>query len=223
MCISVNVAVCVFVLFSIRCFAVPPCVRGAVAAPLTDAFWSLVEDGTAGEGKVWSHRFSHLSPEELHPKEAGQCILLGCSGFLEERCFSKWCQQAEIIISDLLCQGAEIQRVWSLHDVLTSLEYASENNKQIIDSLLQFFHHPTHIRNDDVSAVSCYRSCDFVLKLSVWLSVSCHRENDSWCFFSAGTLTLSGLSTVPLKTSWSFITSKMGALYSLTAANTSKS
>lgn len=45
--------------------------------------------------------------------------------------------------------GAEIQRVWSLHDVLTSLEYASENNKQIIDLLLQFFQRPTHIRNDD--------------------------------------------------------------------------
>ncbi|XP_043960274.1 condensin-2 complex subunit G2 isoform X1 [Gambusia affinis] len=45
--------------------------------------------------------------------------------------------------------AAEIQRVWSLHNVLKSLEYTSENNKQIIDLLLQCFHHPTHIRNDD--------------------------------------------------------------------------
>ncbi|KAM4718590.1 LOW QUALITY PROTEIN: condensin-2 complex subunit G2 [Anableps anableps] len=45
--------------------------------------------------------------------------------------------------------GAEIQRVWSLRDVLMSLDYTSENSKQIIDLLLQCFHHPTHIRNDD--------------------------------------------------------------------------
>ncbi|XP_070709148.1 condensin-2 complex subunit G2 [Pempheris klunzingeri] len=45
--------------------------------------------------------------------------------------------------------GGEIQRVWSLHDVLLSLEYSSEDNKQIIDLLLQCFHRPTYIRNDD--------------------------------------------------------------------------
>ncbi|XP_041823460.1 condensin-2 complex subunit G2 [Melanotaenia boesemani] len=45
--------------------------------------------------------------------------------------------------------GVEIQRVWSLHDVLLSLDYTSEDNKQIIDLLLQCFHHPTFIRNDD--------------------------------------------------------------------------
>ncbi|XP_070842311.1 condensin-2 complex subunit G2 isoform X1 [Chaetodon trifascialis] len=45
--------------------------------------------------------------------------------------------------------GVEIQRVWSLHDVLLSLDYASEDNKQIIDLLLQCFHSPVYIRNDD--------------------------------------------------------------------------
>nr|CBN82048.1 Condensin-2 complex subunit G2 [Dicentrarchus labrax] len=45
--------------------------------------------------------------------------------------------------------GAEIQRVWSLHDVLLSLDYTSEDNKQIIDLLLQCFHRPIYIRNDD--------------------------------------------------------------------------
>lgn len=45
--------------------------------------------------------------------------------------------------------GAEIQRVWSLHDVLLSLDYTSEDNKQIIDLLLQCFHRPVYIRNDD--------------------------------------------------------------------------
>ncbi|XP_040921195.1 condensin-2 complex subunit G2 isoform X2 [Toxotes jaculatrix] len=45
--------------------------------------------------------------------------------------------------------GVEIQRLWSLHDVLLSLDYTSEDNKQIIDLLLQCFHRPVHIRHDD--------------------------------------------------------------------------
>uniref|UniRef100_A0A3Q1FKQ8 Non-SMC condensin II complex, subunit G2 n=1 Tax=Acanthochromis polyacanthus TaxID=80966 RepID=A0A3Q1FKQ8_9TELE len=45
--------------------------------------------------------------------------------------------------------GAEIQRVWSLHDVLLSLDYTSEDNKPIINLLLQCFQRPTYIRNDD--------------------------------------------------------------------------
>ncbi|XP_026217742.1 condensin-2 complex subunit G2 isoform X2 [Anabas testudineus] len=45
--------------------------------------------------------------------------------------------------------GTEIQRVWSLHDVLLSLDYTSEANKQIVDLLLQCFHRPIYIRNDD--------------------------------------------------------------------------
>ena len=35
--------------------------------------------------------------------------------------------------------------------MLLSLDYTSEDNKQIIDLLLQCFHRPTYIRNDDVS------------------------------------------------------------------------
>ncbi|KAK2859568.1 hypothetical protein Q5P01_004188 [Channa striata] len=45
--------------------------------------------------------------------------------------------------------GVEIQRVWSLHDVLLSLDYTAEENKQIIDLLSQCFHRPTYIRHDD--------------------------------------------------------------------------
>ncbi|XP_067434288.1 condensin-2 complex subunit G2 isoform X1 [Thunnus thynnus] len=45
--------------------------------------------------------------------------------------------------------GVEIQRVWGLHDVLLSLDYTSEDNKEIIDLLLQCFHRPIYIRNDD--------------------------------------------------------------------------
>ncbi|XP_034428998.1 condensin-2 complex subunit G2 isoform X1 [Hippoglossus hippoglossus] len=43
----------------------------------------------------------------------------------------------------------EIQRLWSLHDVLLSLDYTSEDNKQIVDLLLQCFHRPIYMRNDD--------------------------------------------------------------------------
>nr|XP_040023669.1 condensin-2 complex subunit G2 [Gasterosteus aculeatus aculeatus]XP_040023670.1 condensin-2 complex subunit G2 [Gasterosteus aculeatus aculeatus] len=45
--------------------------------------------------------------------------------------------------------AVEIQRVWSLHDVLLSLDYTSEENKQITNLLLQCFHSPNYIRNDD--------------------------------------------------------------------------
>uniref|UniRef100_A0A3Q3VVG4 Non-SMC condensin II complex, subunit G2 n=1 Tax=Mola mola TaxID=94237 RepID=A0A3Q3VVG4_MOLML len=45
--------------------------------------------------------------------------------------------------------GAEIQRLWSLHNVLLSLDYTSEDNKQIIDLLLQCFHRPLFLKNDD--------------------------------------------------------------------------
>uniref|UniRef100_A0A8C5HNM8 Non-SMC condensin II complex, subunit G2 n=1 Tax=Gouania willdenowi TaxID=441366 RepID=A0A8C5HNM8_GOUWI len=44
--------------------------------------------------------------------------------------------------------AGEITRVWSLHDVLLSLDYKSENSKQIIDLLLQCFQCQTYIRND---------------------------------------------------------------------------
>lgn len=61
--------------------------------------------------------------------------------------------------------------MWSLHDVLLSLDYASEDNKQIVDLLLQCFHRPIYIRNDDVSCL-CVSStvsvfcCGFVIELS---------------------------------------------------------
>ncbi|KAF7213422.1 condensin-2 complex subunit G2 [Nothobranchius furzeri] len=44
--------------------------------------------------------------------------------------------------------GAEIQRVWSLHKVLLTLDYELDN-KQLTDLLLQCVQHPTYIRNDD--------------------------------------------------------------------------
>ncbi|XP_029934938.1 condensin-2 complex subunit G2 [Myripristis murdjan] len=45
--------------------------------------------------------------------------------------------------------GAEIQRLWGLHDVLLGLDFTAEDNKQIVDLLLQCFLHVVYIRHDD--------------------------------------------------------------------------
>ncbi|XP_056155721.1 condensin-2 complex subunit G2 [Lampris incognitus] len=45
--------------------------------------------------------------------------------------------------------GSEIQRLWVLHDVLLGLDFTSEDNKHIINLLLQCFLCTSYIRNDD--------------------------------------------------------------------------
>ncbi len=109
-----------------------------------------MEEGPEREKKVWSLCFSHLSAEELHFEETGQYMTPVVSQIDQYRLV--W-PSSYVFIIRLCCQGVEIQRVWSLHDVLLSLDYASEDNKQIIDLLLQCFHQPTYIRNDDVSSL----------------------------------------------------------------------
>lgn len=53
-----------------------------------------------------------------------------------------------------LSQVTEIQRVWSLHNVLLTLDYTAEDNKEMMDLLLQCFHRPMFIKNDDVGCDS---------------------------------------------------------------------
>lgn len=176
--------------------------------------WSLVEEGPKGQRKVWSHRLPHLPAEKLHFEEASQYL----SSLANQSIFGPAALRFCFLIY-LCSQGTEIQRVWSLHNVLLSLDYTAEDNKQIIDLLLQCFHRPVFIRNDDVSQMLLTHRAwfsvfhCFVCKLSAWWRVYFPRESDSWCFFSAGTLTSSGLSTVQSKTSWSFTASK--TLYTL--------
>ncbi|XP_056869184.1 condensin-2 complex subunit G2 isoform X1 [Takifugu flavidus] len=43
----------------------------------------------------------------------------------------------------------EIQRVWSLHNVLLTLDYTAEDNNEMIDLLLECFHRPMFIKNDN--------------------------------------------------------------------------
>uniref|UniRef100_A0A8C6UVV3 Non-SMC condensin II complex, subunit G2 n=1 Tax=Neogobius melanostomus TaxID=47308 RepID=A0A8C6UVV3_9GOBI len=45
--------------------------------------------------------------------------------------------------------GVEIQRIWNLHEVLLTVDYDSDENKEITDLLLQCFYRPDFIRNDD--------------------------------------------------------------------------
>lgn len=49
-----------------------------------------------------------------------------------------------------LSQVTEIQRVWRLHNVLLTLDYTAEDNKEMVDLLLQCFQRPMFIKNDDV-------------------------------------------------------------------------
>lgn len=66
--------------------------------------------------------------------------------------------------------------------MLLSLDYTSEDNKQIIDLLLQCFHSPAYIRNDDVSRLILSRGarfshCHFFFVIFVASSVSCQPDD----------------------------------------------
>ncbi|KAJ0059729.1 hypothetical protein NL108_011219, partial [Boleophthalmus pectinirostris] len=45
--------------------------------------------------------------------------------------------------------SVEIQRIWNLHEVVLTLDYNSDDNKEIADLLLQCFYRSDIIRNDD--------------------------------------------------------------------------
>lgn len=48
-------------------------------------------------------------------------------------------------------QAAEVQRVWNLHNVLLSVDYAAEETKEMINLLEDGFVCPNFFRHDDVS------------------------------------------------------------------------
>lgn len=56
-------------------------------------------------------------------------------------------------------QAAEIQRVWNLHDVLLSVDYAAEETKGMINLLEDGFVCPSFFRNDDVSGAIVSPDC----------------------------------------------------------------
>lgn len=77
-----------------------------------------------------------------------------------EGCFALVCMY--------LSQVTEIQRVWSLHNVLLTLDSTSEDNKEMIDLLLRCFNRPVFLKNDDVRRDSVALSLCWAL-LSCWL------------------------------------------------------
>lgn len=60
-------------------------------------------------------------------------------------------------------QAAEIQRVWNLHDVLLSVDYAAEETKGMINLLEDGFICPSFFRNDDVGGAIVSPVCLFFL------------------------------------------------------------
>lgn len=54
-------------------------------------------------------------------------------------------------VLSLCCQGAEIRRLWGFHDVLLCVDFALEDNKEMVDLLLQCLLNINYIKNDDVS------------------------------------------------------------------------
>lgn len=69
------------------------------------------------------------------------------------------CEDYLFLVCMYLSQVTEIQRVWSLHNVLLTLDYTLDDNKEMIDLLLQCFNRPVFIKNDDVR---CDSSSSFI-------------------------------------------------------------
>ena len=50
----------------------------------------------------------------------------------------------------MMVKGAEIQRLWDLHEVLVGLDFTSEDNQPMVQQLLECFLRTNFIRSDDV-------------------------------------------------------------------------
>lgn len=66
-------------------------------------------------------------------------------------------------IHGFYCKVAEIQRVWNLHNVLLSVDYAAEETKGMINLLEDGFVCPTFFRHDDVGGAIFTLVCLFIL------------------------------------------------------------
>lgn len=55
-----------------------------------------------------------------------------------------------------LCQGADVIRLWNLHQTLLCFDYDSEDSNEVKDLLLQCFMSVRHIKKEEVSKIlSC--------------------------------------------------------------------
>lgn len=140
----------------------------------------------------------------------GQCQILAWPIISLSLLCGKWAEQMWTEGLCVCCQVSEIHRVWALHPVLLALDYTAEDNKQIVDLLLQCLNNSSYLQADDVSGVSLSLSL-FPSRRCVCLSDRClsrPRGSVSWCFSSAGTSASSGSFTAPSRTSWPSSASK---------------
>lgn len=145
-----------------------------------------MEEGPEGERKVRPHGFPHVAEEEPLLQETGQSLSPAARKLNQNGGISS----IKVIFLVFLSQVTEIQRVLSLHKVLLTLDYTSEDNKELVDLLLQCFHRPGFIKNDDVSQrFFSFGQCGPV---SLTVCAFCRRGSASWSSFSAGTSTSSG-------------------------------
>lgn len=61
----------------------------------------------------------------------------------------------------LSCQGADLVRVWNLHQTLLCFDYESDESNEVKDLLLQCFMSIKHIKKEEVSQLLSH--CGFVL------------------------------------------------------------
>lgn len=101
-----------------------------------------MEEGPERERKVRSHCPLSCPEEERQFEKDG-------------RCFSSTSNWLVFFFAvhefTFCCQAAEIQRVWNLHDVLLSVDYAAEETKGMINLLEEGFVQPSFFQNDNVS------------------------------------------------------------------------
>jgi len=60
----------------------------------------------------------------------------------------------------LSCQGADVVRLWNLHQTLLCFDYDSEESNEVKDLLLQCFMSVKHIKKEEVSKLLSY--CGFM-------------------------------------------------------------
>lgn len=91
-----------------------------------------------------------VSEAPLHTALHTLCELWWKKGLVEKEKFGRTAFYLSLQKSFILKKpSVEIQRVWSLHEVLLTLDYNSDQTKEITDVLLQCFQRPIYIRNDD--------------------------------------------------------------------------
>uniref|UniRef100_A0A673Y3I7 Non-SMC condensin II complex, subunit G2 n=1 Tax=Salmo trutta TaxID=8032 RepID=A0A673Y3I7_SALTR len=112
-----------------------------------DTYTSLLECGNILNGVL-----PYLPASEMPLRQAihGLCEAWWKKGLLGKEELGRTaflgCLEKTLILKK---PGAEIQRLWGFHEVLFTVDFASECSKELIDLLLQCFLSVNHIKNED--------------------------------------------------------------------------